>query len=155
MNISLRPPRTLRQATSILAALILLPLLLSPTPADAATFKNLSERVPAGANTIIVVNVEEILASPIAQREGWGEDHKLQHAAGLTIVPPTCDRLLMAANVDLEYFQPHWEAAVAEVHYEPSVPKIAVRHGGSVDKIEGRDAALLPHDTYVVKFGPN
>jgi hypothetical protein len=154
MNISLRPLRTMRQATRILAALILLPLLLRTTPADAATFKNLSQRVPAHANTIIMVDVEKILASPIAQKEGWGENHKLQHAAGLTIVPPACDRFLLAANVDLEHLQPQWESAVAEVHYEPSVPKIAVRHGGSVDKIEGHDAALLPHDSYVVKFGP-
>jgi hypothetical protein len=121
---------------------------------DAASFKNLSQRLPSHANTIVMVNVEKIMASPIAQREGWRENHERHHEAGLTIVPPACDRFLLASNMDLEFFQTTWESAIAEVHYEPSIPDIAVNHGGSVDEVEGRDAAVLPDDTYVVKFGP-
>ena len=141
-------------ATTILRLLFLLPLLFTVAPVDGATFKNLSERLPADANTIIMVDVEKIMASPIAKKEKWNEDYHRHQEAGLTIVPPGCDRFLMGSNVDLEFFQPMWETAIAEVHYEPSVPQIAVRHGGSVDKIEGRDAAILPHDTYILKFGP-
>jgi hypothetical protein len=49
--------------------------------------------------------------------------------------------------------QPKWEIAVTDLKYEPSVPKAALRYGGTIDKINGLDAVALPN-SYLVKFGP-
>ncbi|MEM8680187.1 MAG: hypothetical protein AAGF97_12640, partial [Planctomycetota bacterium] len=61
-------------------------------PAHAARFKDMADRLPSGANAIVVVNRDQILASSIAQKEGWREQHQKQYAAGLTIVPPSADK---------------------------------------------------------------
>ncbi len=135
-------------------ALLLMAITCFPLTALAAKFSGLVDRIPAHANTLILINVDQLHATPLAKEEGWREDHNRQFEAGFTMVPPESSRVVLASNTDLEFFQPIWDAAIVEVDYDVSIPKFASKRGGTVDKIEGRDAAVLADDTYVVKFGP-
>ena len=66
----------------------------------------LATRVPNDANAVVILNVEKIMASPIAQRENWREQREKSAAAGLTILPASATNFLMAARLDLEFMQP-------------------------------------------------
>jgi hypothetical protein len=127
-------------------------LLVLPRPTQ-GQFQNLVEHLPEDANTLVLFNMEAILASPLAVQEKWSTAEGNQYAAGLLIVPPQTKHLVMAAQMDLELMQPHWHASVMELSEEPSMLTVTERYGGNVDEIGGQDAAVLPNNTYVIKFG--
>lgn len=113
----------------------------------------LDDRVPNDANAIILLDVDQIMASPLAQKENWRADREKSAAAGLTILPVSATSFLMAAKMDLEFMRAIWEIALADVNYEPSIPQIAAKWMGEVDRISGRSAAILQDDSYIVKLG--
>lgn len=114
----------------------------------------LAARVPSGANTIILLDIDKMMASPIAKKENWRGERENAAAAGLTILPPSAKSFVMAAKMDLEFMQPIWSVSLATVNYEASMPEVAAKWQGEVDTISGRSTAKLPDDSYVVKFGP-
>lgn len=116
-------------------------------------FGDLVGHLPDDSNTLVLFNVEAILASPLAQKGKWREQNENMFAAGLLLVPPQATRFVMASQMDIELMEPHWHAAVMELSQEPSMLTATERYGGNVDEIEGRDAAVLPNNTYVIKFG--
>ncbi len=120
-----------------------------------AQFGGLTARIPSGANAIVILNVQKALASPLAKEQDWRGQQEKAAAAGITILPPSAQQFLMAANMDIEFMQPVWEVAMANLRYEPSLPKIAARWGGEIDRVANRNCISLPNDSYVVQFGPN
>ena len=118
-----------------------------------AQFQDLLTRVPSDANTLIILNVEKIMQSPIAQKENWRARQESSFSAGLIILPPEASRFVMASQMDLDFFQPKWNVSLLDLRYEASMPQVAARRGGTVDNLGGREAAALPGDFYVVKFG--
>ncbi|MCU0982974.1 MAG: hypothetical protein MUF25_27750, partial [Pirellulaceae bacterium] len=118
-----------------------------------AGFDELVRHLPDRANTVILFNVDEILASPLAVKEGWAAKEQQAFAANWIVVPPGTMRYAGAAQLELASMQTVWQAGVAELQFEPSMPKAAALHGGSVDEISGRSVAALPPDMYVVQFG--
>lgn len=118
-------------------------------------FAGLTTRIPSGANAIVVLDVDKIQKSPLAQKENWREQRENAAAAGLTVLPATADYFIMAANLDLDFMQSKWEVSLSKVRTEPSMPQLAARFGGSVDEVASRPAALLPDDSYIVKFNPS
>ena len=119
-----------------------------------AQFGDLTKRVPGRANTLVLINVDQLMATPLATTEGWRGNQEKQFAAGLVMIPPQTSKFVLGAEMDLEHMQPIWQTMLLDVKYEPSIPKIAASLGGSVDNISDLSAAILPQDMYVVKFGP-
>ena len=118
-----------------------------------AQFGGLTSRIPRDANAIVILNAQRIKASPLAQKENWRATHEKAHAAGLTILPPTAKHFVLAAKMDFEFMQPIWEVALADLSYSVSMAQVAARWGGTVDRVAGKTAALLPDDSYVLPFG--
>ena len=46
-----------------------------PRPA-AAQFESLAAKIPSTANAIVLLDAQKIMASPIAQKEGWKEKYE-------------------------------------------------------------------------------
>lgn len=141
----------IRRFIAVWSILVLLAFTASDLWSQAS---GLAARVPNDANAIVIFNVDKVLASPIAQREKWKEQRGNAAAAGLTVLPPSASHFIMSSKLDLEYMQPIWEVALAKLKDEPSMPKVAAKWGGKMDRVEGRTAVLLPDDTYVVQLGP-
>ena len=116
-------------------------------------FQDMARRIPSGANTMILIDPQVIMATPLAKKENWRENMEKAAAAGISIVTPNTNQLLMAGHIDFEVMHPTWQVAISNLKYEPSMTKIAARIGGSVDRIAERDAALLPEDAYAVRLG--
>mgnify|MGYP001390895990 CR=1 FL=1 len=130
---------------------LFLPVVFSAAPGRAG-FSDLVRHLPDGANTLILFNVEEILASPLGVKEGWAAKQQQAFAANWLVVPPGTRRFAMSARLELTSMHPLWQAGVAELDFEPSMVKAAALHGGSVDEIDQRAVAALPPDIYVVQF---
>ena len=130
---------------SLQSPVVALIVLCQPSSA-VGPFHILVHHLPDDANTLVLFNVEAIMATPLAQKEKWRERHDNMFTSGLILVPPQANQFAMASQMDVETMQPHWNAAVANVTYEPQMLKVTERYGGNVDEIDGQDAAVLPNE---------
>jgi hypothetical protein len=137
--------------------IVLLGAALALLAADpvAAQFRDLVSHVPNGANALVILNVEKILASPLGERQGWKANLEKAFAAGMIRVPPKAQRFVLAAQIDFEFMKPTWEAAVADVQRAPSMEKIAKEYKGTPDKFVDTEAVVLPNDAYVMAVSQN
>ena len=87
-------------------------------------------------------------------REGWADRIEKAYEAGLVRVPPQATRFVLAADMDFEFMEPTWEAAIADLSAKISMEQLAASRGGMLDTIEGLPAVALPNDTYVIQLGP-
>ncbi|MFI4874610.1 MAG: hypothetical protein ACIALR_04705 [Blastopirellula sp. JB062] len=118
-------------------------------------FRELTRKVPNGANTLLMIDVEKLHHSPLGQKERWREQQEKLFAAGLEIVPPTASQFVGAAKLKFKEMAPDWQVAVMKLAQEPSLPKLAVQYQGTLDKLVDREVAVLPGDVYAVQIGPN
>ncbi len=119
-----------------------------------AQFQDLVKRIPATANTIVIFNVEKILASPLAIKEDWRQKQQQAFASGMVLLPPQATHAVLASQLDLEFMHPIWEVAVLDLNTDASIEAIAKRRNGVVDEVAGVPAVALPDDTYLVEFSP-
>lgn len=124
-----------------------------PTAA-VAQFSELVKQIPPTANAVVLLNMEKAKQSPMGVQEGWDKQPEKAFEAGVSRVPPQATRFVLAAEIDFDFMQPMWEAAVLDLSEEVSVRQIAANRGGSLDTIEGLPAVALPNDTYMVQLGP-
>ena len=136
------------------AAIIIFSFVTFNASVAQAQFHGLVGRVPSDANAIVMLDADKIMASPLARRDNWSEQRANAAAAGLTILPPNASQFVMAARIDLEYMHPTWEVSLARMKSEPSMPKVAAKWGGKIDRVAERNAVRLPDDSYVVQLGP-
>jgi hypothetical protein len=126
-------------------------VVLTGSPAD-AQFKNLVQRIPSTCNTIIMFNTQKAFESTLAQQQGWKENLKKAHEAGLVRLPADTQQFLAAAQLDFSTMEPVWEVGVLNVGQERSLAALAKEKKGTVESIAGRDAVLLPSNTYLIQF---
>jgi hypothetical protein len=138
----------------IVIGLLILVGVLGVRPAW-AEFSELAGRVPSDANTLVMIDMEKILASPAARKGEW--ESKLHHAfdEGLTILPPNTRRAVLGSKVDLEFMSQIWQTEIIEPTAPTNITEIATNTGGTVDKIGNLGAVRLPVDAYVVRFEQN
>lgn len=123
------------------------------TQVGRAQFRELVARIPSGSNAVILLNMEKIFNGPLGVQQGWAENHEKAFAAGISRVPPKAARFVLAAQVDLEYMEPIWEAGILDSNEVISLPRIAQERSGTLDSVENHQAIALPNDTYAVQFG--
>ena len=61
-----------------------------------------SPKVPPSANTLVLIDVERTLASPLAQAGGWGKKLELAYVSRPIFLPPEATKLVMAASLESE-----------------------------------------------------
>ena len=119
-----------------------------------AQFGELLSRVPAGANAVVLLNMEKAEASPFGVEQGWKRDRHKAFEDGMVRVPPQASRFVLASQMDLEFMQPIWEVAVLNVTEPVSLGDIAHKRSGKLDNLVSHLAVALPNDTYLVQFSP-
>ncbi|MDB4338486.1 hypothetical protein OAH34_00910 [bacterium] len=137
----------------LVAALPLLACSLLPSLAQ-AQFKGMRARIPADANTLVLINAEKMFGSRVANRERWEARRKSAFDAGVSALPPDATEVALAGRTDHEFGDSLWELAFIRMNKEQNVTTVAQRFGGSMDTIEGRSAARLPNDLFVLQMTP-
>lgn len=130
----------------------LLGLALLVTPAQ-AQFDQAARWVPAGANVIALVRGEDILESEYAVANKLRAERTRAFKSGAAFLPPSTERLLLAAQMDFEFQEPAWQVTVFE-NSKPTIDiiELSKRVNGSIENISGNDAVVLPGDVYAVKI---
>lgn len=119
-----------------------------------ADFKDLLRRIPGEANTLVVVDVEKVLNSPLAQREGWPQAQLDAYAAKPMVVPPGATRVVFAAQLEPGTLRSRWEVSVMDLNEAPSIEAIARAEGGYLEKLADKPAVWSPIDAYFVQLDP-
>ncbi|MCH5377536.1 MAG: hypothetical protein JJ992_26565, partial [Planctomycetes bacterium] len=88
-----------------------------PTP----PVRNMVNRHTHQAKAHGMVDVDKLMASPLAKEEGWRGKLEQSFSSGLLILPPQCGRFMLSSQLDFQTFKPLWEVAVLDVKYEASV----------------------------------
>lgn len=117
-----------------------------------APFSGMKYRIPRDANTLILINADKMFGSTVADIEQWNEKRREAYNSGLLALPPDGKEVLIAGRMDTELGDTIWELAMIKLNAERNVTTVAARYGGSMDEIEGRSAARLPNDHYVVQL---
>src|SRR5262245_48252024 len=128
-------------------------LLSSLSRSAEAQFQPLAAKVPATANAITLLDAKRLLESPLAKREGWKDKYEQAFASGLVSIPPTMQRMILAAELDYEYMKPQWELAVGELSDSRSAAQIARLTKGTLDPIGDVPAVALREDSYIAELG--
>jgi hypothetical protein len=131
-------------------------MLLAPATSATvrANYYDLLRRVPDSANTIILIDVERLLMSPIAMKEKWRD--KANSADGRALhFPINAERYLLASKLDfVSNFDDLWDVALIETSEPVSLPYLARAEGGYLDKLDGQDVAYSPRNAFMVSFKP-
>lgn len=134
--------------------IILFPILAASESAE-ARFGELTQRIPNDANTIVMVDVEKLMDSRLAKKEGWATAHSEAFQAGLLAIPPASTQFVAAAKTDFTTMDHQWSMALMNITNTPSFPEVATKYSGSVDTVEGKELVLLPGDLFAMKFSDN
>ena len=120
---------------------------------QAEAFDQLLAKIPRGANTLVLIDVETTLAAPIAQQKGWGKQLEVSYVERPIFLPPEASKLVMAASLSSSNdFSRLWELAAMELSEPMSMRSIARSEGGYVDTIGGMSTAWTPSDAYFVSL---
>ena len=138
---------------SIAPLLMAVGLLFIQSQPARAQFEPLAAKVPATANAITLLDAKRLLDSPLAKREGWKDKYEQAFASGLVSIPPTMQRMILAAELDYEYMKPQWELAVGELSESRSAAQIARLTKGTLDPIGDVPAVALREDSYIAELG--
>ena len=116
-------------------------------------FDELLTKVPSSANTLVLIDVDQTLQSPLAQKEGWGKQLELAYVERPIFLPPEADKLVLAAALQpSDNFSQLWELGIMALKKPVPMRAIARSEGGYLDTIDGSEVVWTPSDAYFVGF---
>jgi hypothetical protein len=119
-----------------------------------ADFMELLRRAPDAANTIITIDVERLLMSPIAMKEQWREKNNSSRGESLHF-PINSKRYMLVSKLNfVGDFENVWDVALIEAISPVALPYLAKMEGGYLDKVEGMDVAYSPRNAFFVSLKP-
>ncbi len=128
--------------------------LLATFEAVAGNFNELLRRVPESANTLILIDVERMLMSPIAMKEKWREKANTADRETLHF-PINSVRYMLASKLNLVAdFENLWDVALIESIDPVSLPYLSKMEGGYLDSVEGQEVAYSRRNAFFVSLKP-
>ncbi len=134
---------------------LVLAALCGPSAQLLAQYERLIDRVPNDANTLVIIDVERLMAAPLAVREKWKEKHLDDFTQGRVFVPPYAQRVVLAGRMDIESMDYAWQLALMDVQKTVSVESVAKKEKGYTDTVAGQKVAWSPRGGYIAKLGTN
>jgi len=119
----------------------------------ASDFDALARKLPAGTNVVMAIDVDKVLASPMAKKNNWGS--RTDDGNRPVYLPQEADKVLVAAQVDpVRGFTSAWEMAAIGLKESLPMRLVAKAEGGYTDTIRGMNAAWVPSDAYFFEIDP-
>ncbi len=121
--------------------------------AEASDFPKLISKVPGGANSLVMLDTDAILASPVAKSNGWAKKFSEGSADRPMYLPPEADKIVIGSQLDLVRGCARiWEVAVMGMKEPISMRLIARAEGGYADDVKGVNVAWVPSDAYFIEL---
>ena len=109
--------------------------------------------VPGDANSIAVLKLGELKASPRGQKEGWAEKHETEFLAGSVTVPPWVDLLVRASHVRPGSRHRDWTVVLVPLPEQYEMTTLAQREGTEVQTLADHNVVFSPrHGGYFVEL---
>lgn len=99
-----------------------------------------------------MVDVDRLLATPLAVAQGWKKRMKENVAERPMLLPPNAHKLVRAISADLNTQDTKYEITLLEMPKGLALNTIADRHKGYVEEISNVKAVWLPEGAYCVKL---
>ena len=130
----------------------ILPVQSARAQAMRGKYGELLKRLPETANTMMLVDVDGMLDSPIGRRERWREEIA-RRPTGVLGVPGDASKLVVAASIDLRTHQERWKLGMMQARVAaPRLSVLAAREGGYLEQLGGLDVAWTPRNMYLFSF---
>lgn len=142
----------------LMAAIIAGAICLTPDSSISAqemTMMEMAKKMPNGINSIMSVNVERIINSAIAGKEGWNDSHAGKLASGLIFVPDNSKHVLVGAIMDWDSFHPRETYVLVTMDNVPPIDIIRQVTDGTVDTVMDFQVVQTNHDRYIVRIDDN
>lgn len=111
-------------------------------------YDDLLKNVPNNTNTLVLIDAQGALASPIAKAEKWAEKGR-NDRGGLGFIPSDAEVVVIAADVNLNSLERACQIGLVKVsHNVPEMRDLAFQENGTMDEIAGRLAVLSPRNVY-------
>jgi hypothetical protein len=127
-------------------------VLPAPGAEQPTRFGPLLSRIPAGANTLVMLDVEAIRNSLFARNTPESEKPGRQRVNPFVFGSKELDRAVLASDLDLNEFIPVWETVLVDTNVEPVMADIAQQQNGRIEQLGSMQAVWLPSNGYVVPF---
>ena len=138
-------------------AMLVIPAWLTMlSQSSTAQFEDAAKWVPDSTNSIIMINSEKILDSEIAKLEKWKTERSKAFRSGAAFLPPSTKVALLATQIDYQFLSP-----IVSVGYfkkagdNIDILEVSKRTNGNLTKVFGKDAVVLPTDTYMIQVEDN
>jgi hypothetical protein len=93
---------------------------------------------PESTNMIMLADVQAIYNTPLAKDEGLKQQVKDAFLAGDILVPPTANKVVMLAEVDvLSHMRPIWDLSVVDLYKAPDVLGFAKQQQVDIEHLDG------------------
>jgi hypothetical protein len=132
-------------------------LLLTAAGSAAANFMELLRQAPESANTLILIDVERMLMSPIAIKEKWRDkaNSSASSQSDSLHFPINSKRYMLASKLNFaSAFENIWDVGLIETIAEIALPYLAKMEGGYLDKMDGQEVAYSPRNAFLVLLKP-
>lgn len=128
-------------------------LLLSASHSRAADdWRTLLTLLPESTNAVLAIDVDSLLATPLAQTNHWGDAPSPQFPDQLTLLPPNAKRFVLATELGLEHFEPLWEFVAMKLDHATDVEQLQADIGGHIDSVAGLRGVRTDRDSYIIPF---
>jgi hypothetical protein len=129
--------------------------LVACSAASAGPFDELLKRVPEQTNAILFVNVANLKKSAFGMKRKWSELSQTNFQAGVSNVPPTAARALVAEQLDPRSLHHTWRIELVQMPVDVRLNELRRREGGTEEAIDGSPAVLSPRGSYFVQLEPS
>lgn len=111
-------------------------------------------KLPPGANAVIGVDLQAMLASPVAARLGWKDKYSRAFSAGTESLPPHTLQAVAGINLDLENVQAVWQAVALSADYDADINTAVARFNSQLEDRGGVPGFPVGATGYIAQFGP-
>lgn len=127
-------------------------LLVSSLQLRADDVDDLLKRVPQYMNTVVVVQVDNIMKSDRGLKEKWAEKHETEVMAGASSIPTKAKLALVAAHINPESIGEHHTVAMIPLGYNVDMTNLAAREKGTLQLLGDQPAVLSAKRGYIMNL---
>jgi hypothetical protein len=128
-------------------------LLLLGAKTTFGQFSDLMARVPGGANSLVLIDVDSFYESPMAIKQGWKATFERKWSEQPILLPPEAKRFILASHLDpLNNLRSNWEVAIVDLATPVPMNTIARAEGGYQDSIDSTPVVWTPSHAYCIQL---
>jgi hypothetical protein len=135
-------------------AVFVLALVLAQAPrASAGPYDDLLKHASANTNAVVLIDVKQATASPLAKKEKWAEKMQQSGHGGLGFFPPDAELIAITGEINLTSMVRDFQLGLVKVKSLPNFKELAVREGGAMEEIAGQLTVVSPRNVYLTNTG--